>query len=287
MLKYDIVNALPYDIIRRIRQTFPSSDDSNDGKDSTYLYSKGNKCEIRISNHCTHLWTWHERKFGNNDDITRISIVFEQSDTFENKNLILRRHRKTPLRVMEFVYRISDPQSFTSKDVKIVIDTIKHCLKNQTIFKDVTGKLTYVKERVSINPVNENTTYKKSYNIKQRTPIFEHRIRCIIADTVRQVLSESFTTRRLGKYTVVGGDNKPHSVEGLEQYGNTLYDVAMYHSKNETLCLFSIGKNSHKFICCKLEYDKKYGAWLGFTPINYYDVPTLIKQDAKENLVKV
>lgn len=121
----------------------------------------------------------------------------------------------------------------------------------------------------------------------QRTPISEHMIRCIIADTVRQMLSESFTTRRLGKYTVVSGDNKPHSVEGLEQYGKTLYDVAMYHSKDEALCLFSIGKNSHKFICCKLEYDKKYGTWLGFTPVNHYDVPTLIKQDAKGNLVKV
>lgn len=133
---------------------------------------------------------------------------------------------------------------------------------------------------------DERTSQDKMWE-SQRTPIFERRIRCIIADTVRQVLSESFTTRRLGKYTVVSGDNKPHSVEGLEQYGNTLYDVAMYHSKNETLCLFSIGKNSHKFICCKLEYDKKYGTWLGFTPINCYDVPTLIKQDAKENLVKV
>lgn len=87
MYDFNISNALPYDIIRRIRQSIPSSDDTNDGKDSFYIYSKGNKCEIRISNHCTHLWTWHERKYGNHDDVMRISIVFEQSNTFDHKNL--------------------------------------------------------------------------------------------------------------------------------------------------------------------------------------------------------
>ena len=99
------------------------------------------------------MWTWHERKYGNTDDITRISIVFEEKDTFEKKNLILRHHRHTPLHVMEFVYCISDPQSFTREDVSKIINTIKMCLKNNEMYKDTTGKLTYYKERISINPI--------------------------------------------------------------------------------------------------------------------------------------
>jgi hypothetical protein len=129
MYDFNISNALPYDIIRKIRQSIPSSDDINDGKDSFYIYSNGNKCEIRISNHCTNLWTWHERKYGNHDDVMRISIVFEQSNTFDHKNLILRNYRNTPLRVIEFVYQIYDSQSFTSDDVKDVINSIKYWVK--------------------------------------------------------------------------------------------------------------------------------------------------------------
>ena len=37
MYDFNISNALPYDIIRRIRQSIPSSDDTNDGKDSFYI----------------------------------------------------------------------------------------------------------------------------------------------------------------------------------------------------------------------------------------------------------
>lgn len=156
MFKDNIVNALPYDVIRQIRHKFISSDDINDGKDSSYIDPRGKKYEIRVSNHCTNLWTWHERKNGDDNDITRISIVFEESNTFEKKNLILRHNRKTPLRVMEFVYRISDPQSFTSDDVKKIIDSINLCIKHQAEYEDTTGKLSYVQERISINPTNEN-----------------------------------------------------------------------------------------------------------------------------------
>ena len=97
-------NALPHDIIGRIRQHITAStDDDNDGADSLYVTNKGKKYIIRVSNHCTHLWTWHERKEGRFDDITRISIVFEDHDTYSDKNLILKYPRQTPLRVMEFV----------------------------------------------------------------------------------------------------------------------------------------------------------------------------------------
>lgn len=119
--------------------------------------------------------------------------------------------------------------------------------------------------------------------------ITESEIRDIVRECITLILSESqslnesYTTRRLGKYTVVKGDNEPHSIEGLEAYGNNLYDVAMYNAKDETICVFSVGKNSNKFIYCRLEYSKEYGQWLGFTPLKYYDAPYLIRQDIKEN----
>lgn len=119
--------------------------------------------------------------------------------------------------------------------------------------------------------------------------ITESEIRDIVLESVSKILSESqllnesYTTRRLGKYTIVNGDNEPHSIEGLETYGNNLYDVAMYDTNDETICVFSVGKNSNKFIYCRLEYSKEYGQWLGFTPLKYYDAPYLIRQDIKEN----
>lgn len=99
------------------------------------------------------------------------------------------------------------------------------------------------------------------------------------------MLTESYSTTRIGKYTAVEGDNQPHSIEGLESYGNNLYDIVMYNSKGEHICVFSISKGSNKYICCNLEYDKDYGNWLGFTAIKYYNVPTLIRQDLKERFI--
>lgn len=147
-----IYNSLPYDITRRIRQNVVSQDDANDTKDSFYVIQGNRKIEIRVSNHCTHLWTWHEHKNGKFDDVTRISIVFEDKDTYNDINLVLKKYRDTPLKVMEFVYRIENPQTFTSQDVKLVINQIKKCIKNGEMFADPTGKLTYFKERISINP---------------------------------------------------------------------------------------------------------------------------------------
>ena len=148
--------VLPYDITRRIRHNFASSDDINDGKDSFYIQIGEKKFETRVSNHCTHLWTWHERQNGEFDDITRISIVFEDNDTYADTNLLLEKPRKTPLRVMEFVYRITDQNEFTTEDVNLVLQAIKHTLKGSQMYTDHTNKMLYSKERVSINPKPNN-----------------------------------------------------------------------------------------------------------------------------------
>jgi hypothetical protein len=105
----------------------------------------------------------------------------------------------------------------------------------------------------------------------------------MIKECLKETINESYSVRRLAEFDVVRGDNQPHTVKGLEQYKDKLYDVRMYHSKDVTYCLFSIGKNARKYICCRLEYDKEYGTWLGFTPIPKHKVPTIIKQDLKEH----
>lgn len=121
---------------------------------------------------------------------------------------------------------------------------------------------------------NENVYHMDKTTIR----LTESDLHKVIKESVRQIIYE-YKTKRLGKYDVVFGDMTPHKIDGLEQYGKNLYDYRMYHAKDETFCVFKIGKDTRKFICCRLEYDKEYGAWLGFTPIKNYLVPILIKQD--------
>ena len=114
--------------------------------------------------------------------------------------------------------------------------------------------------------------------------LFETKIQKLISESTKKhinLLIESYTKRRLGKYNVVKGDERPNSVDGLEKYGHNLYDYLMYDSSDETYCVFRIGKKSKRFICCKLEYEKDSKIWLGFTPIKHYNVPLIIKQDLK------
>lgn len=88
--------------------------------------------------------------------------------------------------------------------------------------------------------------------------------------------------RRIGKYLIIKGDNQPHRIEGMELYGENLYDKTMYSAPDETICVFSVGKDTNKRICFRLEYDKKTRMWLGFTPLEVKDVPVLIRQHIKD-----
>lgn len=92
-------------------------------------------------------------------------------------------------------------------------------------------------------------------------------------------------TRKLSEFTVINGDNQPHMIKGLEQYGENLYDVVMYHSSDKTYCVFSVGKDTNKFLCCILNYDKKYKIWISFTPIRSIFVPQIIKNDLKISFI--
>ena len=131
-----------------------------------------------------------------------------------------------------------------------------------------------------------NTNIKTENRNRNVVRLTESKLKIIIRECIKMALNESYSIRRLGCFDVVKGDNQPHSIKGLEQYGNALYDARLYsnvNDKKETFAIFSIGKNTSKYICCRLEFDEEYGTWLGFTPIKNYDVPTMIKQDLKNN----
>ncbi len=130
------------------------------------------------------------------------------------------------------------------------------------------------------NTIIDESTNRRTITIK------ESELRMMIQECVKSIIYESYSKRRIGKYDVVEGDNQPHSLKGLEQYGNNLYDVRLYsevNDKKETYAVFSIGKDTSRYICCHLETDEEYGSWLGFTPLEKQNVPALIKQDLKDN----
>ena len=249
-MEYEIFNptcALPYDIVRRIRQVFVNSDDVNDGKDSFYI-SLGmvgaRKCEIRVSNHCTHLWTWHERRNGKFDDITRISIVFEETDTYSDGNLELRKPRPTPLRVEEFVYRISKPDEFTTQDVTMVIKAIKNAIRSGT-FQDPTGKMSYSKKRVSVNPkssgrwnenknnqINSNKNMNK--NRKNVVKLTESKLRDMIKESVNEILNEGLFdgVKQAAAQFGNNGNNSMRASNALQQAKNDYGKIKQYQQQN-------------------------------------------------------
>ena len=133
-----------------------------------------------------------------------------------------------------------------------------------------------------IDVCHSQNMHERHEDIKQTIQLTESELKKAIKKRIQRLLNENCSVRRLAEYDVVNGDNQSHTVKGLEEYKDNLYDVRMYHSKDVTYCMFSIGKNTKKYICCRLEYDKEYGTWLGFTPIQKHKVPTIIKQDLKD-----
>lgn len=97
-------------------------------KDSYYTLI--NNTLLRVSNHCTRLYVWdnyletHPKYKG----LPIVSIVFEDDvETFnEDECLTLKRFRKRPIKVKEYVYRMEgNPQFITKKDESLIIQTIK------------------------------------------------------------------------------------------------------------------------------------------------------------------
>lgn len=175
--------AFAREIFVQIKNKIPFKQSEKE-KDSHYAYV-GNSI-VRISNHCTWMYIWDEILEQNPKDKGKpiISLVFEdEGSTFDERCLLLKRFRKNPIKVQEFVFPIhGNGQYISSEDIKYIIESL-FAVQQGGIYKDRTGKCEFF-QRISKSPedsgsvpqqqiTNENkqyrnttTTMKKKQTIK-------------------------------------------------------------------------------------------------------------------------
>lgn len=91
---------------------------------------------------------WDSR-YKDREERKYVSIVFEESDTYSDDNLVLYRGRNEPLVVEEYVYRISEGEKFSDEDIQKIVQAIKDMNYGDGEYIDPTGKMTYHKKRES------------------------------------------------------------------------------------------------------------------------------------------
>ena len=91
---------------------------------------------------------WDSR-YKDREERKYVSIVFEESDTYSDDNLVLYRGRNEPLVVEEYVYRISEGEKFSDEDIQKIVQAIKDMNYRDGEYVDSTGKMTYHKKRES------------------------------------------------------------------------------------------------------------------------------------------
>jgi hypothetical protein len=182
--------AFSREIIKKILQNVRFRVPKNE-RDS--YYTTINNTLVRVSNHCTRLYVWDNFLEENPKckGMPIVSIVFEdEEDTFiEEECLVLKRNRKKPVKVKEYVYRLQGNPHFIEKnDEKLIIQSIKN-ISGQYI--DKTGKSESFL-RVSRNPgTNENKQYNKNTNMnKKLIRLTESDLRRIVKESVNKVLNE-------------------------------------------------------------------------------------------------
>lgn len=149
--------AFAREIFQYIKNDIPFQRANNE-KDSHYT-TIGDTL-VRISDHCTWMYVWDNFLEQNPKHKGKpiVSIVFENSgDTFSEECLILKRFRRNPIKVNEFVFPLHGNAQYLSKqDVQTIINGLKG-LQNSTSFIDQTGKSNH-EIRVSQNPPSGATT---------------------------------------------------------------------------------------------------------------------------------
>lgn len=255
---------------------------------SIEFYIPKNKDGKKIRNRVRHNVTVDNRSHATPFDITYFS--------YSSKKLVLSDIEPIYQQILKYIKggEFIDPFLKTDKEAKTNTVHSRFIIKDPR--NDVPQNISGDRVGVPSTDTNYGADYvsesknQKYPNIKTEgrnvVRLTESNLKMIIRECIKKALNESYSVRRLGCFDVVKGDNQPHSIKGLEQYGNALYDVRLYSNvsdRKETFAIFSIGKNTSKYICCRLEFDEEYGTWLGFTPIKNYDVPTMIKQDLKNN----
>ena len=183
--------AFSREIIKKILQNVRFRVPKNE-RDS--YYTTINNTLVHVSNHCTRLYVWDNFLEENPKckGMPIVSIVFEdEEDTFiEEECLVLKRNRKKPVKVKEYVYRLQGNPHFIEKnDEKLIIQSIKN-ISGQYI--DKTGKSESFL-RVSRNPgTNENKQYNKNTNMnKKLIRLTESDLHKIVKEAVNKILTES------------------------------------------------------------------------------------------------
>jgi hypothetical protein len=152
--------AFSREIIKKVLQYVQFRVPATEEKDS--YYTQIGDTLVRLSNHCTRLYVWDDilEKNPKWKGLPIVSIVFEDTEvTFnEVECLKLKRFRKKPIKVNEYVYNLQgNPQFLTPQYEKLIIQSIKNINEGQ--YKDTTNKCSPSQVRISRNPINENKEY--------------------------------------------------------------------------------------------------------------------------------
>ena len=139
------------DIIKQILSKVPFQADN---KENNSYYTVIGGTLVRVSNHCTWLHVWDNFLEQNPkcEGMPFVSIVFEDNGTtFAEDCLVLKRNRRKPIKVMEYVYSLNGDAHYLSKqDEKGIIDNIRRINGS---YVDPTSKSVPF-ERISKNPDN-------------------------------------------------------------------------------------------------------------------------------------
>ena len=185
--------AFSREIIKKVLQYVQFRVPVTEEKDS--YYTQIGDTLVRLSNHCTRLYIWDDilEKNPKWKGLPIVSIVFEDTEvTFnEVECLTLKRVRKKPIKVNEYVYNLQgNPQFLTPQYEKLIIQSIKNINEGQ--YKDTTNKCSPPQVRISRNPINENKEYKTNINMakKQVIRLTEGDLHRIIKESVNRILNE-------------------------------------------------------------------------------------------------
>lgn len=213
-------------ILQNIRFRVPQEE-----KDSYYT-TIGNTL-VRVSNHCTRLYVWDNflEKNPNCKGMPIVSIVFEDNgSTFnETECLILKRIKRKPIKVNEYVYNLQgNPQFLNHFDERSIIASIKSISNGE--YMDKTNKYKPF-QRISINPItNNNNSVEENKNrqyMKQTIKLKESELKRMIYESINEVLNEVGDTpeglhtlgRLIGrKYKQNGGNTKDDELINLAKY---------------------------------------------------------------------
>lgn len=184
--------AFSREIIKKVLQYVQFRVPATEEKDS--YYTQIGDTLVRLSNHCTRLYVWDDilEKNPKWKGLPIVSIVFEDTEvTFnEVECLTLKRFRKKPIKVNEYVYNLQgNPQFLTPQYEKLIIQSIKDINEGQ--YKDTTNKCSPPQVRISRNPINENKEYKTKKDMKKQViRITESDLHQIIKESVNKILKE-------------------------------------------------------------------------------------------------